>query len=372
MLRERHPRTGAFDGEVTIEFGLETMSLTVLNVAYPFAGVGPNAVGGAEQVLTALDTALMKGGHRSIVLASEDSIVAGTHWRMPKEVGTIDRHVRSRFWVLYREAIEEIRRRFNVDLVHLHGIDFHAYCPQDGATLVTLHLPIAWYPEDSLRYTRPGLWMNCVSTSQARAAPEGIRLLPPIVNGVDVDALSYRHARRNFALFLGRICPEKGVHVAIEAARSAEVPLLIAGKVFPYKAHQQYFEARIEPQLGSGCRYIGALDFARKRRFLASAGCLLLPSLAEETSSLVAMEAMACGTPVIAFRRGALSEIISHGRTGFLVEDAAEMAEAILIADEIDPDLCRSETRARFPSQAMCAAYLERYRDLALHRAAAE
>ncbi|MBV9567781.1 MAG: glycosyltransferase [Hyphomicrobiales bacterium] len=348
------------------------MPLTVLNVAYPFAAVGPDAVGGAEQVLTALDTALTKFGHRSIVLASEDSVVAGTHWRMPKEEASIDGRARSRSWSLYRAAIADIRRRFEVDLVHLHGIDFRAYCPRDGETLVTLHLPIAWYPQDVFRDPRPGLWMNCVSKSQARAAPASIRLLPPILNGVDVDALSCRHSRRHFTLFLGRICPEKGVHLAIEAARLAEVPLLIAGKVFPYEAHQQYFKAKIEPQLGPRCRYIGALDFARKRRFLASASCLLLPSLAEETSSLVAMEAIACGTPVIAFRRGALSEIIAHERTGFLVENAEEMAEAIPMAKEIDADYCRSEARARFPLQSTCEKYLERYQDLAFHRVAAE
>ncbi|MBV9054485.1 MAG: glycosyltransferase [Hyphomicrobiales bacterium] len=345
------------------------MSLTVLNVAYPFAAVGPNAVGGAEQVLSALDTALAKSGHCSIVVAREDSSIAGIHWRMPMGTGSIDEDLKSRTWALYRAAIEEVRRRFAVDLVHLHGIDFHSYCPCDGATLATLHLPLGWYPQNALRARRPGFWMNCVSKSQESSAPADVRLLPPIVNGIDVDALASRHAKRNFALFLGRICPEKGVDLAIEAARIADIALLIAGTVFPYDAHERYFKTKIEPRLGPRCRYVGALDFSRKRRFLTSAVCLLLPSLAEETSSLVAMEAMACGTPVIAFRRGALPEIVSHGRTGFLVEDVEKMAEAIPFAGGIDPHLCRSEARARFHMQAMCEKYLERYRKLAGHAA---
>ena len=348
------------------------MSLTVLNVAYPFAAVGPDAIGGAEQVLTALDGALTKTGHRSIVLASEDSVVAGLHWPMPKHEGAIDEEARSRSWRLYRDAIEQIRRRFGVDLVHLHGIDFYAYCPSEGETLVTVHLPLSWYPEATLRDSRPGLWLNCVSESQNRAAPRGARFLSPIANGVDGEAFSSTHAKRNFVLFLGRVCPEKGADLAIEAARIAGVPLLIGGRVFPYEAHQHYFDTQIAPRLGSLCHYLGGLTFARKRRFLSAASCLLVPSLAEETSSLVAMEAMACGTPVVAFRRGALPDIVSDGRTGFLVDDAEEMAEAIPYARELDADTCRREARARFSLQAMCGKYLDRYRDLGCRSAAAE
>jgi glycosyltransferase involved in cell wall biosynthesis len=349
-----------------------SMSLTVLNVAYPFAAVGPDAVGGAEQVLTALDRALTKAGHHSIVLASEDSVVAGRHWPMPKRDSSIDDEARSRCWALYRDAIGHIRRRFRVDLVHLHGIDFHAYCPCEGETLVTLHLPPSWYPNAALRDGRPGLWMNCVSESQNRVAPPYARLLAPIANGVDGEALSSTHAKRNFVLFLGRLCPEKGADIAIEAARIAGVALIIGGRVFPYEAHRHYFDTQIAPRLGPACRYLGALTFARKRRFLSAATCLLLPSLAEETSSLVAMEAMACGTPVVAFRRGALPEIVSHGRTGFLVDDAKQMAEAIPLARELDADVCRKEARTRFSLRAMCEAYLDRYRDLVCRSAAAE
>lgn len=348
------------------------MSLTVLSVAYPFAAVGPDAVGGAEQVLTALDRALTKAGHRSIVLASEDSVVAGIHWPMRKQKGVIGDEARARSWELYREAIGQVRRRFGVDVVHLHGIDFHAYCPSQGQTLVTLHLPLSWYPAAALRDPRPGLWMNCVSESQNRLAPPDARFVPPIANGVDSEALSSPHAKRNFVLFLGRICPEKGTDLAIDAASIAGVALLIGGNVFPYEAHQIYFQTQIAPRLGPFCHYLGALTFARKRRFLSAAACLLVPSLAEETSSLVAMEAMACGTPVVAFRRGALPEIISHGRTGFLVDDAKEMAEAIPLARALDAEVCRKEARTRFSLRTMCGAYLDLYRNLVCRSAAAE
>src|SRR5437763_694856 len=112
-----------------------------------------------------------------------------------------------------------------------------------------------------------------------------------------VGELQGRHAKRDFALALGRICPEKGFHYALDAAALARTPLLIAGRVFPYPDHEQYFAKEIEPRLGPLARFLGNLDFARKRRFLTAARCVLMPSLIDETSSLVAMEAIACGAP---------------------------------------------------------------------------
>src|SRR5581483_2686948 len=122
------------------------------------------------------------------------------------------------------------------------------------------------------------------------------------------------------------ICPEKGVHLAIEASRCARIPLLIAGEVFGYDEHLRYFEEQVAPALGRNCRFLGSLGPHRKRRLLAHARCVLLPSLAEETCGLVAREALAAGTPVIAFRRGALPESVENGRTGFLVSSVEEMA----------------------------------------------
>jgi glycosyltransferase involved in cell wall biosynthesis len=204
-----------------------------------------------------------------------------------------------------------------------------------------------------------------VGRAQHEACPKTPNLLPPIDNGVPVDALAARHAKRRFALTLGRICPEKGVHLAIDAAKSADIPLIVAGEVFPYEAHQRYFAEEVQPRLDARRRFLGPVGFARKRRLLTAAQCLLVPSLAPETSSLVAREALACGTPVVAFRNGALPETIEHGRTGFLVETAAEMAEAIPLAAALDPGLCRSVARRRFSLDAMTRRYLELYERLA-------
>jgi glycosyltransferase involved in cell wall biosynthesis len=140
---------------------------------------------------------------------------------------------------------------------------------------------------------------------------------------------------------------------------------LVAGHTFRYPTHESYFRQEIEPRLDALRRLVGPLDFRRKRRFLSAARCLLVPSLAPETSSLVAMEATACGTPVVAFPNGALPDIVEHGRTGFLVQDVGEMAEAIHAVSEIDAEDCRAVARERFSLDRMTRTYLRVYRQLA-------
>ncbi|TPN51309.1 MULTISPECIES: glycosyltransferase [unclassified Mesorhizobium] len=341
------------------------MTLTVLNVAYPLAPVGPDAVGGAEQVLSMLDRALVRQGHHSIVVACRGSSAAGTLVETPAETGVLDETAKSRAQRAHRAAIAAARARWPIDVVHLHGIDFDAYLPGDGPTLVSLHLPLAWYPPDVLRPARKDLWLHAVSEAQQKTAPPGSRLIAPIPNGVDIDALNEMRSRRNFALVLSRICPEKGVHLAIEAAKRAAVPLAIGGQIYPYQTHVQYFADEVAPRLDRRRRFLGPLGFSAKRRLLNAARCLVIPSLAAETSSLVAMEALACGTPVVAFPNGALPNVIEHGKTGFLVNDVDEMASAIKASADLDNETCLGEARHCFSLDRMILAYMDAYRALA-------
>ncbi|HEY6577813.1 MAG TPA: glycosyltransferase family 4 protein [Rhizomicrobium sp.] len=339
--------------------------LTILSVAYPLAPVRPDTAGGAEQILLQLDHALVRRGHASLVIAREDSRVAGTLIPTPAISSPFDAAARTAAQTLHRAAVERACRQYEIDLVHMHGLDFDAYLPYaDLPVLATLHLPLDRYAGAALTPARPRTWFNCVSDAQARTAPNCDAFLPAIENGVDVDAFAPSRRKAGFALFLGRICAEKGVHLAIEAARRADIPLLIAGEVFPYEEHTRYFHQEIEPRLGRACRYIGRVGVRQKRRLLALARCVLIPSLADETSSLVARESLAAGTPAIAFARGALREVIDHGRTGFLVDSVEEMARRIVHADRIDAEFCRAEARRRFPLNAMTARYLQFYRKL--------
>lgn len=343
--------------------------LTILSVAYPLARVGPDAVGGAEQVLTAIDHALVSMGHRSLVIASHGSAAYGelTTYAAPANAQLFDDRVALEQRAQVRNSIQRVLAETGVDLVHMHGIDFDLYLPAPGVpVLATAHLPLRWYSPHALSPSRPSTWLNGVSSSQMRLAEPNPLMLPPVNNGVPVDEFGKtRPRKRGYLLVLARVCPEKGQHLALEAARVADAPLLIGGDVFPYPEHQHYFAYRVRPLLDGRRRYIGPLGFVRKRRLLAGASGLLVPSLVEETSSLVAMEAASCGTPVIAFRAGALPEVIEDGRTGFIVDDVDGMAAAIPRLGEIDPETCRAVARQRFGVDRMAETYINYYLELA-------
>lgn len=343
------------------------MKLSVLSVAYPLAPVGPDAAGGSEQILSLLDRRLVREGHRSVVVACEGSVTEGRLIAIPRSNGTINGEVHARAQQAHRQAILGALSRWDFDLIHMHSLDFHQYLPPPGVpVLVTLHLPPDWYPREVFEIRRPNTWLHCVSASQERNCPPSSILLPHVPNGVPIDLLRTHVSKRNFALALGRVCPEKGFHIALEAARLAGMPLIVAGEIFPYDAHQRYYRDQMAPQLdGHARRFVGPVGVARKRRLLAAARCLLVPSLAPETSSLVAMEAMACGTPVIAFPAGALAEIVEHGRTGYLVRDAAEMAEAMRAVNRIDPAECRRVACRNWDARRMLDDYFSRYRNIA-------
>lgn len=348
------------------------MSLTVLNIAYPLAPVGPDAAGRAEQVLHQLDAGLVRAGHRSLVIACAGSEVSGTLLAVPAPPASIGEVAWREAHEAYRRRIAEALSRWPVDVIHCHGLDFERYLPPPGVPLLaTLHLPPNWYAPSIFRIDRPRTYLNCVSEAQRRACPPGAVLPPVVPNGVPVGAFAARRAKRHFAFALGRICPEKGFHLALDAARGSGSPLLLAGAVFGYAAHQHYFRLHIVPRLDRARRFLGPVGFVRKRRLLAAARCLMVASVVPETSSLVAMEALACGTPVVAFPVGALPEIVDHGHTGFLVRDVQEMADAIQATPRLSAEACRDAACRRFSAAVMVERYLVLYHALARRPAVA-
>jgi glycosyltransferase involved in cell wall biosynthesis/CelD/BcsL family acetyltransferase involved in cellulose biosynthesis len=346
------------------------MKLRILSIGYPLAPVGPDSVGGAEQVLAHIDRALVAAGHESIVVAPEASHVAGSLVPIPSFAGTLTEDVKGRAHEFTRAAIAQVLREEHVDLVHMHGIDFFEYLPETNVpVLATLHLPPAWYPSEIFTYGG-NLLLHCVSAAQQRACVESGNLLPVIANGVDIPAVR-AVAKEDHAVSLGRICPEKGFHLAADACARAGVGYLLAGALYGYEAHQKYFERELKPRLdGLSRKFIGPVGGEQKNDLLASAKCVLVPSLVPETSSLVTMEALAAGTPVVAFRSGALPELVDHGRTGFLVSDAAEMSKAIVETSDISPEECRKYARDQFSSERMTSEYLALYSRLAPSRVA--
>lgn len=339
---------------------------TILEVACPFAPIGPDAVGSAEQIVALVDEGLVRAGHRSIVIAPEGSVCKGTSIATPAtpEGRPLDAAAQEHAWGAHREAIAEACRRYPIDLIHLHGGDFEHYLPAAGPpVLVTLHLPFTSYGDAALRPLRPDVFFHGVSAAQRRSGPPDLYLLDEVPGGIALDRARFSARKRDFCLALGRICPEKGYPRALLAASRARTPLLLAGRVFPHDEHLRYFRDVLAPLFAapSRSRFLGPIGGGRKRRLLAAARCVLIPSRCEETSALVAMEALASGTPVIAFRVGALPDIIDHGRTGFLVDDVEGMAQAIRDVGSLDPWACRRAAEERFSVERTLTGYLDTF-----------
>lgn len=348
---------------------------SVLSIAFPFAPVGPNLVGGAEQILWDLDRALIEAGDRSLVVACEGSKPAGKLLAIPlPKRETFEQEDRDLCRERFHAAVDGALKSGRVDLVHAHCMDLYDYAfPENIPLLITLHLPLAWYPRETFQQHRGRTQFCYVSQSQRRVGiREGIDVpgnAPVIENGVDSRPLNDHSQKADFALVMGRICPEKNAHSALEAGTKARSRVIIGGQVFPYRAHQEYFKEKIEPEIErshppAAHEFAGSLPPERRQRMLSEAKCLLHPTLAPETSSLVAMEALAAGTPVIAYRSGALPEIVEDGVTGFLVDDVDGMAEAIGKVDTISARTCQEVAKRRFSKKRMIDEYFHLYRTI--------
>ena len=363
----------------------------ILSVAYPFAPVGSGAVGGAEVILSEIEAALPALGFGSVVVAHAASSPRGRLYGTAVPPGEITDATRPIVEEAHQQNLDRALAENPVALVHMHGLSFHRYrVPAHIPVVVTLHLPPSWYPE-TIWSLPANFHFVCVSETERESCPPQVRdRITVIGNGVPLpDPATLRPAGR-YALMLSRICPEKNLHTGLSAARLAGMPALLAGEIFPYETHQRYFADEIQPRLtalgtahegradeaGSTAeaRFLGPITGAPKARLLARAACLLVPSLAPETSSLCAMEALAAGVPVIAMASGAVPEIIEDGRTGFLIDPratpgeapAAAMARAIGRLPEIDRRLCRRAAEQRFTVARMIEGYALLYRRYAL------
>jgi glycosyltransferase involved in cell wall biosynthesis len=194
-----------------------------------------------------------------------------------------------------------------------------------------------------------------VSLNQQRLGPH----LPWIANcpnGVDLDAYPFPPAPGDYLVFLGRIDPTKGPDRAIAVAQEAGLPLVVAAKVRD-PSEQAFFDEAVRPHLGNGVEFVGEVGHDEKVRLLRGARAMLFPIDWEEPGAVVLLEAMACGTPVVATRRGCVPEMVADGRTGFVVDEPSEMVRALERLDEIDPAACRAHVAASFSAEPLLRRY---------------
>ena len=350
----------------------------ILYVAYPLLTVSDESAGGAEQVLWALEREMARRGPLTTVAASAGSRVSGELFSTGAPCAQPDDYERRRIEHEDR-VVDFVRQReregMAFNLVHDQSGSFWKRSAEiDSPVLATLHLPRSFYPGGSFDEVPENVSFNCVSDSQARSFAGLKALIGVAQNGIALgpfgsdDGIDAQRAAggRSGLLWLGRICEEKAPHLALEIAARAGWPITIAGQVYPFSYHQQYFEREVAPRLRAmpNAAFVSAPPAALKRRLLRQARALLITSLADETSSLVAMEAAASGTAVIAFRRGALPEVVKDRVTGFLVEDAAQAGLALQNISSIDPKACVQHAQENFSAAKMAERYAAFYEQL--------
>lgn len=350
----------------------EERKLRVLYVSYPLQPVSEHSAGGAEQVLWTLEREMHARGHRTVVAASDGSQVAG------ELLATgIPAEAPDQFEVRAQRQTEAVlnwlrsKEAEDVDLIHdMSGSFWQSANDSPVQVLATAHLPRAMYKTVNFSRVPEQVSFNCVSQSQLQEFSDLPNMLGVVANGIALDRFPtdfFAIDDREYLLWMGRICEEKGTHTALDVAHAAGQKIIIAGAVYPFLYHQKYFAREVIPRLkraGAKAKYIERPTFSEKVDLLRHARALLITSEVNETSSLVAMEAAACGTPVVALRRGALPEVIAEGVTGTLVNDAQEIVLALERLSEFVPSHCRAYAEEHFSSSRMANQYSRIYRTL--------
>lgn len=340
--------------------------MKILQIAPVWETVPPPAYGGTEVVVDCLVEELVRRGHEVTLWASGDSTSSAELLSIIPRSLRAAGLTRSPWQTSLMHMVMAIRDADGYDIIHNHNgppgeLGMALSHLVDVPMLTTLHNLLT--EDNRVIWSNYTGWYNSISVSQIAALP----VLPlahfagPIHNAINVESFPFREKKGDYLLSLGRLTPEKGVHLAIQAAKRVGIPLLIAGKIGT-EDEQEYFDREIEPLLdGTTASFLGEANSREKRELYADAMGLLLPLQWEEPFGLVMAEAMACGTPVIAFNRGAAPEVIVDGETGFIVEDLDEMVAAIARLSTINPRRCREHVETCFSPAAMADAYLAAY-----------
>ena len=334
----------------------------ILYIAYPLLTVSEASAGGAEQVLWTLEREMARRGVATTVAASAGSRVTGELFSTGEPCTRNDDFERRNRE--HQDRIIELVRRRKFDLVHdMSGSFWPRAGELDVPVLVTLHLPRHFYPAQYFESLPVNVRFNCVSQSQARTFNDVESLIDVVPNGIALERFRSGDGPRRGLLWLGRICEEKGPHLALDTAARSELPIVLAGQIYPFSYHQEFFNRQIAPRLRTmpNARWIESPSDELKRTLLRRSCALLITSQVDETSSLVAMEAAASGTPVVAFRRGALPEVVQHGVTGFVVDGVEEAVNALAQLDQISSEECVRHAHDCSSASVMADGYARVY-----------
>jgi glycosyltransferase involved in cell wall biosynthesis len=345
--------------------------LKIAVLAPPWFAVPPTGYGGIELVVSLLADGLAEAGHDVTLFASGDSLTKG---KLSAVFPTAPSELIGRGLPDLRHALSCYERANEFDVINDHTGMLGATLGGlvDTPVLHTVHGPLD-LPEPQDVYGRiakvaPQVGLISISENQRRPMPD-LPWAATIPNAIDLSIYPCKPHRGDYLLFLGRMSPDKGAHRAIAVAIELGIPLKIAGKRREVK-ERQYFAEYVEPHVGHGVEYLGEVTHGQKVELLQDARATLFPIEWEEPFGLVMIESMACGTPVIGTRHGAVPEVIEEGRSGVIVDSFRQMAEALEDADALDPIECRRYVEERFAPERMVEDYVAAYRAAIDRRAA--
>lgn len=342
--------------------------LQVAMVAPPWFDVPPNGYGGIEAVVADLIEALVDRGHQVTLIGVGEQLT-----RAPL-IRTFDKPLAERLGepfpeVMHTAEVARILEGLDVDVVHDHTLAGPLLAGGRAVpTVVTVHGPVDGELGEYYRRLGSTVSLVAISNRQRVIAPD-LAWRATVYNALRAEDFPFREAKEDWVLFLGRCMQDKGMHLAIDAARAAGRRIVLAAKCSE-PLEKAYFEAEIAPRLGPDTEWLGEVGGPEKKDLLARAHCLLFPIQWEEPFGMVMIESLACGTPVVALRRGSVPEVVVDGLTGIVCDNPAELPRALDEVGDIEPELCRKDVASRFSPEVMAAGYERVYRGLATRRQA--
>jgi glycosyltransferase involved in cell wall biosynthesis len=339
--------------------------MRIAQIAPLTEAIPPQLYGGTERVVSWLTEELVELGHDVTLFASGDSRTSAKLEAMWPRALRLDDTVRDPM-ALHIAMLEHVRRRaddFDILHFHLDYFPFSIFSRQATPFITTMHGRLDLPEHQTVFDSFNAIPVVSISDAQRRPVPQA-HWLKTIYHGLPSRLLRPRVVEPRYLAFLGRIAPEKAVDRAIRIAVRCKMPLKIAAKVD--RVDRDYFEREIRPMLDlPGIEYIGEIGDEQKSEFLSGASALLMPIDWPEPFGLVMIEAMACGTPVVAYPNGSVCEVVEHGLTGLIVEDEIAAADAIIgQLGNLSRRKIRARFEERFTARRMANDYLDIYREL--------
>jgi glycosyltransferase involved in cell wall biosynthesis len=338
--------------------GAKHRPLRIGLIAPPWLPVPPSRYGGIETTVNVLARGLVDHGHEVVLFASPDSTCPVEIRSASGPAPGVDVGGSA---VEIHHALSAYESLIDVDVIHDHTAvgPLVAFAERRTNVATTNHNPFSAPYGSGFAAVSSLVAVVAISHHQASTAC-GVTIAKVIHHGLDAETFPIGKGSGGYLVFLGRMSPSKGPHRAIAVARAAGVPIVLAGKQHS-AAEREFFEAEIRPQLGDDVTFVGELGPVEKMALLGDAIALINPISWDEPFGMVMVEALACGTPVLAFARGAAPEIVESGVTGFLADDEEHLVQAVARLGEIDRNACRSAVEGHFSARRMVDDYVELY-----------